>query len=297
MRASVKLSKDTYYNFDLGPAAERLVGELLYPYEVEIRIGNSRFVFGRFSIGLIGRLIVLSDPPSSPAIHFHAGSFIESHPSSKIIIGGEHPVSSVLHNSFGVYGKIFTHLIPEEEKRCIQLGVNGVTLGDGVILSAGCTIIDGTNIAHGTVLAAGAVAVGDCDPYCIYGGVPAKRIKRRLTDEQIAIVDSFHLAKVRSHCLPITPSILQRLERGEIQIAEAQDMVEYMTDTPRIIIDGSKGTDNEILIGDIISFQVGSRIIDDKSQIKTLREYFSQLKSKRSNIAWSPDVFHAIGAS
>ena len=293
----MKLSPDAFYNFDLGPTAERLVGELFFPYEVEVRIRNSIFVFGRFSIGLIGRLVVLSEPPSSPTVLFRAGAFTEAHPSSKIIIGGEHGVSSVLHNSFGVYGKLFSHFFPDEEKRCVQHEAKGVRLGNGVILSADSTIVDGVSIADGTVLAAGAVAVSECQPYSIYGGVPAKQIKRRLTPEQIAIVEGFDLARVRSHCLTATPSILQRLEQGQLQIAQARGMVEHMTDVPRIVMAATKGGNNEIILGEIQAFQVGDRSITDEAQIKTLRDYFAQAKAGRSSIKWSPDVFHAIGVS
>ncbi|GJD30011.1 2,3,4,5-tetrahydropyridine-2,6-dicarboxylate N-acetyltransferase [Methylobacterium adhaesivum] len=293
----MKLSHNAFYNFDLGPTAERLVGELFFPYEVEIHIGTSIFIFGRFSIGLIGRLSILSEPPSTPTVLFRAGAFTEAHASSRIIIGGEHGVSSVLHNSFGVYGKLFTHLFPDDEKRCVRMEAKGVILRDGVILSADSTVIDGVTIGDGTVLAAGAVAVGDCGAYSIYGGVPAKQIKRRLTPEQITVVEGFDLARVRSHCLTATPSILRRLEQGQLQIAEARGMVEHMTDVPRIIMAGTKGSNNEIILGEIQAFQVGDRNITDEAQIKTLRDYFAQAKAGRSSIKWSPDVFHAIGAS
>jgi len=293
----MKLSADGYYDFDLGPTHERLVGELYYPYEIEVRARNSAFVFGRFSIGLIGRLVVLSERPGEMTTLFRAGAFCEAHPSSKIIIGGEHGVSSILHNSWGVYGKLFSRTFSDEAKRCIRHEAHGVTLGDGVILSADCTVIDGVRIADGTVLAAGAVAVGACAPYSLYGGIPAKPIKRRLSAERIGMTEGFDLAHVRGHCLPDTPSILQRLERGQIGIDEARSAVDYMAEIPRIVFAGTLGSNNELVLGEIQAFQVGDRTISDAGQDRFLRGYFAQARAGRPGIKWSPDIFHAIGVS
>ncbi len=63
------LSRDTSYNFDLGPTFDRLIGELYYPYEIEVRMRNSIFLFGRFSVGLnrapgaVGRAAAIADDP------------------------------------------------------------------------------------------------------------------------------------------------------------------------------------------------------------------------------------------
>lgn len=293
----MKLSSNEFYDFDLGPTYERLVGELYYPYEIEVRARNSAFIFGRFSIGLIGRLVVLSERPDAQTTLFNCGAFCEAHPSSHIIIGGEHGVSSILHNSWGVYGKLFTRTFSDDAKRCIRHEAHGVAFGEGVILSAGCTIIDGVRIEDGAVLAAGAVAVGDCTSYGIYGGVPAKQIKRRLSDEQIAMTKGFDLARVRGHCLPDTPFILQRLERGQLDLGEARGLVEHMTDIPRVIFSGSLGSRNELILGEIQTFMVGDRTITDTAHDRTLRAYFAQAHAGRPNVKWSPDIFHAIGAS
>lgn len=51
----------------------------------------------------------------------------------------------------------------------------------------GCnvTILKGVTIGRGSVIAAGAVVAKSCPPYSIVGGVPAKVIKERFTEEEI----------------------------------------------------------------------------------------------------------------
>lgn len=55
----------------------------------------------------------------------------------------------------------------------------GVLIGNSVWIGAGCTILDGVSIGENSIIAAGAVVVSDVPPYSIFGGVPAKLIKRR----------------------------------------------------------------------------------------------------------------------
>jgi len=47
-------------------------------------------------------------------------------------------------------------------------------------IGANVTIIGGVTIGRGSIIAAGAVVTNDVEPYSIYGGVPAKKIKDRL---------------------------------------------------------------------------------------------------------------------
>jgi len=55
----------------------------------------------------------------------------------------------------------------------------GVVIGKNVWIGAGCTVLDGVNIGDNAIIAAGAVVISDVPPYTIFGGIPAKLIKRR----------------------------------------------------------------------------------------------------------------------
>jgi len=60
-----------------------------------------------------------------------------------------------------------------------------IEIGNDVWVGAGVTVADGVKIGDGAIVAAGAVVVKDVEPYGIVGGVPAKLIRKRFSDEQI----------------------------------------------------------------------------------------------------------------
>jgi acetyltransferase-like isoleucine patch superfamily enzyme len=53
-----------------------------------------------------------------------------------------------------------------------------VVIGDGAWIASGVTVMPGVRIGSNAVVAAGAVVTKDVEPGCIYGGVPAKFIKK-----------------------------------------------------------------------------------------------------------------------
>ncbi|HVP11368.1 MAG TPA: CatB-related O-acetyltransferase [Phycisphaerae bacterium] len=60
-------------------------------------------------------------------------------------------------------------------------------IGDDVWVGHGVIIMAGTRIGRGAVIAAGAVVTKDVPPYAIVGGVPAKLIRYRFTEEEQAV--------------------------------------------------------------------------------------------------------------
>lgn len=58
-------------------------------------------------------------------------------------------------------------------------------IGHDVWIGARSIIMTGVRIGNGAIIAAGSVVTKDVEPYAIYGGVPAKKIKDRFTLEEI----------------------------------------------------------------------------------------------------------------
>lgn len=62
----------------------------------------------------------------------------------------------------------------------------GITIGNDVYIGHGVRIMPGVTIGDGAVVGARAVVTRDLEPYGIYGGVPARLIRKRFADPVIA---------------------------------------------------------------------------------------------------------------
>lgn len=65
-----------------------------------------------------------------------------------------------------------------------------VKIGNDVWIGTNVTILGGVKIGDGAIIAAGAVVIRDIEPYIIVGGVPAKKIRDRFTDEQKSVLQN-----------------------------------------------------------------------------------------------------------
>lgn len=120
-----------------------------------------------------------------------------------ITVGGTHPTSNFVstHPAFFSTRKqagftyvdedIFCEDIFADEKGHLAKIGNDVWIGSNVLL------LPGVHIGDGAIIAAGAVVTKDVEPYSIVGGVPAKLIRKRFTDEQIN-----KLLEIKWWCMP-----------------------------------------------------------------------------------------------
>jgi acetyltransferase-like isoleucine patch superfamily enzyme len=63
-----------------------------------------------------------------------------------------------------------------------------ITIGNDVWIGANVVVADGVTIGDGAIVTAGAIVTKDVLPYEIVGGVPAKLIRKRFTEEQIVFL-------------------------------------------------------------------------------------------------------------
>lgn len=95
--------------------------------------------------------------------------------------GGHHPTSWLSTSSAFYFGenvgnktKLAEFRIPPTKRTII---------GNDVWIGLRVTVIAGVNIGDGAIIGAGAVVTHDVPPYAIVGGVPAKVIKYRFSEE------------------------------------------------------------------------------------------------------------------
>lgn len=65
-------------------------------------------------------------------------------------------------------------------------GRGDTVVGNDVWFGYGAMVMPGVRIGHGAIVASGAVVVDDVPDYAIVGGNPAKVIRKRFSDEEIA---------------------------------------------------------------------------------------------------------------
>lgn len=104
------------------------------------------------------------------------------------IIGGlaKHPTDWIsTHPVFFSTRKQANHTFSTIDK-VQELG--HVEIGNDVWIGARVMILDNCKVGHGAIIAAGAVVVSDVPPYAIVGGIPARILKYRFTEEEICLL-------------------------------------------------------------------------------------------------------------
>ena len=155
------------------------VGGVGCEFEGNNRIGGSTFFSGKMGYGsyMGQRNNICADIGRYCSI----GSDVKT-------VNGFHPVSEYVstHPAFFSTKKQAGFTFVKEDSFCeckdrVSIG-NDVWIGDSAVIFAGVKIGDGA------IIAAGAVVTKDVSPYTVVGGVPAKEIKKRFSDEEIRLL-------------------------------------------------------------------------------------------------------------
>ncbi len=106
---------------------------------------------------------------------------------------GSHPLDGkhvALHTAFystaGVHGYTYTKKDTYTDEKYIDEDRRiQVVIGNDVWIGNNVSIIEGVTIGDGVAVAAGSVVIKDLEPYGIYGGVPARKLKSRFPDDKV----------------------------------------------------------------------------------------------------------------
>ncbi|TCK84878.1 acyltransferase [Albibacterium bauzanense] len=106
-------------------------------------------------------------------------SFIEI--GNKVMFGPNVTIRGGNHSTH-IIGKYMADYTPKDK---LKTDDQPVIIEDDVWVGTGVIILKGVRIGQGAIIAAGAVVTKDVEKYAIVGGIPAKRLKYRWTDEEI----------------------------------------------------------------------------------------------------------------
>ena len=98
------------------------------------------------------------------------------------VVFGPRPTIITGDHRIDIIGKYIIDVTVEEKLPENDLPV---VIEDDVWCGANVTILKGVTIGRGSVIAAGAVVTKSFPPYSIIGGVPARLLKMRFTEEEI----------------------------------------------------------------------------------------------------------------
>lgn len=152
-----------------------------------IKIKWRKYSFGKNAY--IGRFVYIwAKNKITIGNNFYIGKF------SQIECDAEIGNDVIIANFVGIIGKYDHHYqqIGTPTRLASQIrdkdynwkGLNEkIIIEDDVWIGYGAIILSGITIGRGSIISAGSVVTRNVEPYCIYGGVPAKKLKNRFPDE------------------------------------------------------------------------------------------------------------------
>jgi acetyltransferase-like isoleucine patch superfamily enzyme len=107
------------------------------------------------------------------------------HPANTFV--STHPAFFSTNHSIGL-SYVEQQRFQEHPEPLDKEGKYSIVIGHDVWIGANVAILDGITIGDGAIIAANALVTKDVPPYTIVGGVPAKELKKRFSEEQIAFL-------------------------------------------------------------------------------------------------------------
>jgi acetyltransferase-like isoleucine patch superfamily enzyme len=146
------------------------------------QIGKSVVRVGRFTYG--HKDIQIREWGEGASLEI--GQFCSIADGVKVLLGGNHRTEYISTFPFGF---IFNEYLGEEKVAGHPYSKGDVLIGNDVWVGSGVTILSGVRIGNGAVLASNSVVTKNVGAYEIVGGNPARRIKKRFSQEVISLLE------------------------------------------------------------------------------------------------------------
>ena len=176
--------RDTSREFIFNAGGRIAVSAYVHPsvsLTIPIDIADNVIIYGNSEIGQFSYVNVGCVVYSNTSI----GKFCSIGRSVEIGLA-QHPISYLSTHPFQCANSLFTKFPAYSEIKRKPWSFHPPTkIGNDVWIGAKVNILSGINIENGAVIAAGSVVTKDVPPYAIVGGMPAKVIKMRFSEEII----------------------------------------------------------------------------------------------------------------
>lgn len=156
-----------------------------------------------------------------------------------------------------------------------------VHIGNNVVISINATILSGAVIGNGAVIAAGAVVTGPVEPFAIYGGVPARKLRDRFPAPQREQLEAVAWWNFSAAYLG------ESLPRLNDLALTASKTHRYRIDRPRFAVSVEDLGGRVQCLGVVVDDQVAEL----SSQPKPVRDYVEQAFSSKPH-TWLADVWN-----
>ncbi len=161
------------------------------------------------------------------------------------------------------------------------VGVRPISIGNGVLLSSHAVVLPGVAVGDGAVLGAGAIVTREVPPFAIMGGSPAKLIRKRFSEDEIATLQSVAWWNFAPAYMAQKMPILN-------QLATDAGPHPYRVDRPKFVLQIGDSNDGVAVLG-----------YEDNGQTRTLsdapekvRKYVEQAFGDSGHY-WLADVWDA----
>lgn len=158
-----------------------MIGRLIFSIESRITKAKQKYLLSQISHGegtTIGGNCKINYPQNislGEDTMINDNTMLHASPNAKIIIGSHCMISyyvclrTLAHNYLDID-------VPMKHQGQAE---RDIIIEDDVWIGYGAQIMPGIHVGKGVVIGAGAIVTKDCDPYGVYVGVPAKKIKMR----------------------------------------------------------------------------------------------------------------------
>lgn len=154
------------------------VGDREFPMDV-VEVGNSSY-----------GVLVIQSLFEQKNEKLSIGNFVSIAPGVQFLLGVNHQTKTL--TTFPLY----TRLVEPSNHDAVNNGP--IIVEDEVWIGTNALIMSGVTIGKGAIIAAGAVVTKDVPPYAIVGGVPAKLLRYKFSEDIIKILQPIYLNDLSS---------------------------------------------------------------------------------------------------